>query len=57
MRFYQKISLAALVLSLGFAGYSVFAGVEEAAVADPGWWVAVGEAMVGVQENGWCNCL
>ncbi len=57
MRFYQKISLAALVLSLGFAGYSVLAAGGEPAVTDPGWWMSVGEAMVGRADNGWCSCL
>ncbi|MDQ2095428.1 hypothetical protein [Rhodalgimonas zhirmunskyi] len=56
MRFYFKISLVALVLSLGVTGYSVFAGTNTAPVTDPGWWLSVGEGLVGQAENGWCSC-
>lgn len=57
MRFYHKIILSALALSLVTAGASALAGEADAPVADPGWWVALGQGLVGAGENGWCSCL
>jgi hypothetical protein len=57
MKFYQKIVLTALALTLVTAGASALSGDTGAPVADPGWWAALGEGLIGVGENGWCSCL
>ena len=56
MRFHYKIVLAALAVSLVAAGAGAIAGPGAADIADPGFWLAIGEGLVGVQENGWCKC-
>jgi len=60
MRFHNKIMLAALCFTLLVAGTRAFPGAEGAAdltyLADPGFWLALGENLVGAQENGWCSC-
>ena len=57
MRFHHKIIAAALASSLIIAGAAALASPDEVPVADPGWWVALGEKLVGQSENGWCTCL
>lgn len=58
MAFYHKIILAALAVTAVAAGAG-FITAEPAApvVADPGWWLALGEGLIGADENGWCRCL
>ncbi len=59
MAFYQKIILAALAVTVVGAGAGLITAQEAATpvVADPGWWLALGEELIGTSENGWCRCL
>lgn len=56
MRFYQKIILAAFVVTLVAGGARWLPG-GTAPVTEPGWWAAQGAALIGVEENGWCACI
>ncbi|WP_161594536.1 hypothetical protein [Marimonas lutisalis] len=55
MRFHHKIILLALVVAALATGVSGVAA-DTARVADPGWWLALGEGLIGASENGWCSC-
>lgn len=56
MRFYHKIILLALCLTFLAAGIGRLSLDESADLADPGYWLAVGQEIVGMSENGWCKC-
>lgn len=58
MRFHHKIILAALGLSLIVASARALPGGEERArdLTDPGFWSAMGQGLIGVEEGGWCSC-
>lgn len=56
MRFYHKIILLALCVTFLAAGISALPGVVSADLADPGYWKAMGQEIVGISENGWCKC-
>ena len=54
MKFYHKIILAALSFSVLVAGAQALPGADGAQdLVDPGYWVALGEGMMGLGENGW----
>lgn len=58
MQFYHKIILTALFFTALVAGAQALPGAERAVtdLADPGFWMALGEGLVGAQESGWCTC-
>ncbi len=56
MRFYHKIMLVAVTVAVLSAGASALPGAENADLADPGYWMALGQEIVGASENGWCSC-
>ena len=58
MKFHHKIIAAALGFSLIVAGARVLAGGPDVMddLTDPGFWVALGENLVGAQVHGWCRC-
>jgi len=54
MKFYHKIILTALSFSLLIAGAQALPGANGAVdLADPGFWAAMGEGLIGMGENGW----
>ena len=54
MKFYHKIILAALSFSMLVAGAQALPGADGAkALAEPGFWAAMGEGLIGLGENGW----
>ena len=55
MRFHHKIILLALVVTAVMTGVTRLSA-DSPAMTDPGWWLALGEGLIGVAENGWCNC-
>ncbi|PIE13041.1 MAG: hypothetical protein CSA70_07190 [Rhodobacterales bacterium] len=71
LKFHVKIMLAALLLAaIGAGAHAVtsprnageVAGtlserVADAPLADMGWWMAMGQGLIGAGENGWCSCL
>ncbi|MCF3593607.1 hypothetical protein LZG00_06305 [Rhodobacteraceae bacterium LMO-12] len=56
MRFHQWIMLVALAVAVLTAGASALPGSESTDITDPGYWLAVGQEVIGVSENGWCSC-
>ncbi|WP_372609504.1 hypothetical protein [Aquicoccus sp.] len=58
MAFHRKIIFAALAITAFGAGAGIITAEESAPVlTDPGWWLAQGEALIGVDRNGWCRCI
>lgn len=54
MKFHHKIILLALSFSMLVAGAQALPGADGAQdLADPGYWVALGEGLIGIGENGW----
>lgn len=56
MKFHHKIILAALSFTLIVAGAKAYTGAEGSDLVDPGFWAAMGEELIGVEESGWCKC-
>ena len=60
MRFHHAVMMLALVLSLLTLGAAALDGQGKvpgtADLADPGYWLSIGQGLVGLQENGWCKC-
>lgn len=56
MRFHHKIILVALTVAVLTAGASALPGAETVDIVNPGYWLAVGQQVIGVSENGWCSC-
>ena len=56
MRFYHKIMLIAVAVAVLSAGVAALPEAQSGDLADPGYWLAVGQEMIGAVENGWCSC-
>jgi len=70
MRFHYKIILAALCFTLLVAGARALTGGGDTGpgmaqglargltddLGDPGFWMALGQGLIGAGADGWCKC-